>query len=155
MSGLLQPFDEGILVKKGNAPQGTSVKTEGDPRRQAIYNGGKLAEMLALPVQPVVVLSHPQGSWEADGEEGCRYCILPIFCNISCWNCPDDESREDHPWPRGFRHRSGGGGVEIKAVSITGFSGNEDGVEPTVYTAPQACASACSATPTGRSLAGV
>lgn len=71
MSGLLQPFDEGILIKKGNAPQGTSVKTEGDPRRQAIYNGGKLAEMLALPVQPIVVLSHPQGSWEADGEEGC------------------------------------------------------------------------------------
>jgi len=29
------------------------------------------AELLALPVKPVVVLSHPQGAWQGAGEEDC------------------------------------------------------------------------------------
>jgi len=72
ISGVVQPFDEGILVKReGAASPRTEVRTEGDPRRQARFNAKKLSELLALPVKPVVVLSHPQGAWQGAGEEGC------------------------------------------------------------------------------------
>ena len=72
ISGVVQPFDEGILVKReGIASPGTEVKTEGDPRRQARFNARKLSGLLALPVKPVVVLSHPQGAWQGTVEEDC------------------------------------------------------------------------------------
>lgn len=70
MSGLLQPFDEGILIKKGGNSQ-TVVRTEEDPRRQACFNAGKLSELLGMPVKPMVVISHPQGAWQDDIEESC------------------------------------------------------------------------------------
>ena len=88
ISGAVYPFDEGILVERsaGNT-RGTEVKTEGDPRKQARFNAKKLSELLALPVKPMVVMSHPQGAWQGGDEEDCpvvhlsgllRYILLEL-----------------------------------------------------------------------------